>query len=67
MAGAALDHFDIRGLAVGAGISRSISAALGPMFCALAWQARCSVTPPGSGFRSGRQPFVPRDIRRRTG
>ena len=40
------------------GIRRSISAAFGPMFWARAWQARCTVTPSGSGFRPcGRPSF----------
>ena len=38
------------------GIRRSISAALGPMFCARAWQARCTVTPSGSGFSPAGRP-----------
>ena len=52
MAGAALDHRRSRS----AGKRRSISAAFGPMFCARAWQARCTATPPSSGFRPGASP-----------
>ena len=44
------------------GRSRSISAALAPMFCARAWQARCRVTPPGQCCQSGRQALLLRDV-----
>ena len=44
------------------GISRSISAAFWPMFCARAWQARCSATPPSSGFRPGARPSLLGDV-----
>jgi hypothetical protein len=35
---------------------RSISAALAPMFCARAWQARCKVMPPSIVLRPGARP-----------
>ena len=41
------------------GSSRSISAAFCPMFCARAWQASCTVTPPSSGDRPGARPSFP--------
>ena len=40
----------------GSGMRRSISAAFCPTFCARAWQAMCSATPPESGFRPGARP-----------
>ena len=40
------------------GARRSISAALGPMFCARAWQARWTVTPSGSGRIPSGSPYV---------
>ena len=56
MAGAAFDHIDGR-----SGMRRSISAALGPMFCARAWQARWTVTPSGSGCKPVGQALLLRD------
>ncbi|HWI26997.1 MAG TPA: hypothetical protein VN668_08490 [Stellaceae bacterium] len=40
----------------GSGRRRSISAALAPMFCARAWQARCKLTPPESFSSPGASP-----------
>ena len=44
------------------GNSRSISAAFGPMFCARAWQARCTATPPGERLQAGGEALLLGDV-----
>ena len=44
------------------GISRSISAAFWPMFCARAWQAMCTRRRRRERLQAGRQAFLPGDV-----